>query len=361
MYISPINIDPADPSLPVVAPESYGKKLVDKVGQFYTQGFPEDTKALSEGILSEDEYLALADQIFTERKDLLDYELRRFAKLETGMHFFYFSSLDQNTHMYWRMMDESSPLYTPELAAQYGETILEYYIKVDQVVEKILSTIDINDPRTTFMIMSDHGFGAFNRQVNLNTWLYENGYLALDYKPGRHGSNDGYFKGVNWPRTGVYNVGINCLYINRQDREKNGTVTSGQAKGLIERVTKDLKSLKDPQTGDNAVSRVRIVTDKEHQRHPHAPDLIVGWNNGYRNSWKSILGGFESEVFTDNMDKWSGDHCIDPFFVPATLISNKKPVKQAPCLSDIGPTILNEFGIQQTASMTGTPLFRTKV
>jgi len=357
MYVSPVNIDPANPSLPVVSPERYGEKLVDNVGQFYTQGFPEDTKALSEGILTEDEYLELADQVFTERSDLLDYELSRFARLDTGMHFFYFSSLDQNTHMYWRMMDESNPLYTPELAEKYGQTILRYYIKVDQVVKKVLDTIDTDDPKTTFMIMSDHGFGAFNRQVNLNTWLYENGYLAMDCRPGRHGSRDGYFSGVNWPRTGAYNVGINCIYLNRQGREKDGIVTSGQVKGLLERLAKDLKAMKDPKTGEKAVYRVRIVSRQEHQRHPHAPDLIVGWNNGFRNSWKSILGGFEADVFRDNTDKWSGDHCIDPFFVPATLISNKA-IKRPPSLSDIGPSILQAFGIQPPASMTGKPLFK---
>ena len=357
MYVSPINISPADPSLPVVSPEKYGEKLVENVGHFYTQGFPEDTKALSEGTLSEDEYLDLADQIFAERKALLDYELSRFAKIETGMHFFYFSSLDQNTHMYWRMMDEKSPLYTPELAEKYGQTILSYYIKVDQVVEQVLNTIDINDPNTTFMIMSDHGFGAFNRQVNLNTWLYENGYLAMDAKPGRAGTKDGYFSRVNWSRTGAYNVGINCLYLNKQGREKNGIVTDGQVKGLLEMLAKDLKSLKDPVTGEKAVSRVRIISREEHNKHPHAPDLIIGWNNGYRNSWKSILGGFEADIFKDNMDKWSGDHCIDPFFVPATLISNKKPIKTAPSLSDIGPTILHAFGIKAPAAMTGAPLF----
>ncbi len=357
MYITPLNIDPADPSLPVTSPESYGKQLVEDVGYFYTQGFPEDTKALSEGIFTEDEYLELADQIFHERKKCFDYELARFVKLETGLLFFYFGSLDLNSHMYWRMMDKSSPSYIPELAAKYGQTILSYYMKMDQVVKEIADAIDITDPRLTLIIMSDHGFGPFNRQVNLNTWLFEKSYLAMDYKPGSRDSANGYFNGVNWSRTGVYNVGINCLYLNRQGREKNGIVTGGQAGRLLDMLSKDLKALQDPETGQKAVSRVRIVTDREHRLHPYAPDLIVGWNNGYRNSWKSILGGFEPEVFKDNLDKWSGDHCIDPFFVPATLISNKKVIKKSPDLCDIGPTILTQFGIQPPMEMTGTRLF----
>ena len=85
MYVSPLNIDPSDPALPVVTSKNYGEELVRNVGYFYTQGFPEDTKALSEGVLNEKEYLDLGYQIIEERKKLLDYELRRFRKQDTGM------------------------------------------------------------------------------------------------------------------------------------------------------------------------------------------------------------------------------------------------------------------------------------
>ncbi len=359
MYISPINISPTDPSLPVAYPESYAGKLSREVGMFYTQGFPEDTKALSEGILSEEQYLGLASQIFDERKGLMDYELERFSKLDSGMLFFYFSSLDQNTHMYWRTLDKANPLYCPELAKQYGNTILSYYLRVDEVIKQALDTIDIRDPDTTLIVMSDHGFGSFNRQVNLNTWLYEKGFLALNGRLNQVAGKDGYFPSVNWERTGAYNVGINCLYLNLKGRESRGIVTEGQARSLLKMLCRDLMALRDPQTGEKAISRVRIVPPEEHRRHPHAPDLIIGWNNGYRNSWKSILGSFESDVIKDNTDKWSGDHCIDPVFVPALLMSSRRISKKSPSLCDIGPTILDRFGIQPGSEMSGSPLFQT--
>ncbi|MCP4682530.1 MAG: hypothetical protein GY864_09375 [Desulfobacterales bacterium] len=357
MYVSPINIDPAEPVLPIVSPKDYGKKLAGDVGKFYTQGFPEDTKALSEGIFSDTEYLELAEQIIVERKRLLEHEFGHFNRLDHGMLFFYFSSLDQNSHMFWRAIDHKSPLYDPELGRKFGETLMGFYMEIDHMLGKILQQYDINDPGNALMIMSDHGFCPFRRQVNLNSWLYEKGYLALNST--RNIEDGEFFAQVNWSRTGAYNLGINSIYINQVGREMNGAVARSQAKGLLGQIRSDLLDLRDPATGEKAVSRVRVVPEEEHQRHPDAPDLIVGWNYGYRTSWKSILGGFEVETISDNLDKWSGDHCVDPFLVPAILVTNKQVTKTDPNLCDITATVLNEFNIPLGGDITGRPLYRS--
>ena len=356
MYISPINIDPSDPALPIVSSKKYGKLLTENNGYFYTQGFPEDTKALSEGIFTEDEYLKLADQVFEERKRLLYFELDRFNRLDTGMLFFYFSSIDQNSHMYWRSIDPKHPQYDPELGRRYGETLAGFYHEIDRFLGKALEQNDLNDPNFTLMLMSDHGFCSFRRQVNLNSWLYENGYLALS-SPSAIGQ-EGYFPGVNWKRSGAYNVGINSIYLNLKGREKHGVVLESQASGLRKSIRDELMELIDPQSGERAVANVRIVPDAERARHPHAPDLIVGWNDGYRTSWNSILGEFSQEMFEDNLDKWSGDHCVDPSFVPAIMVSNKAMPKNNPSLWDLAPSILEEFDIEPSQDIEGSSLYK---
>lgn len=355
MYVSPINIDPSNPALPVVTSENYGEELVTNVGHFYTQGLPEDTKALSEGVLNEKEYLDLAYQIIHERRRLLDYELKRFAREDTGMLFFYFSSLDQDTHMYWRTIDPHHPLYDEELYQKYGHTLKELYIVMDKILGEVLGQNDMNDPNLSLMVMSDHGFAPFRRQVNVNTWLFENGYLSLS--DSRNVENKGYFENVNWSRTSAYNVGINSIYLNLKGREKYGTVSESQARQLLKKIRRDLLNLVDAPTGENAVSRVWIVPEEERRLHAHAPDLIVGWNLGYRTSWGSILGGFSREVVSDNLDKWSGDHCIDPNLVPAILFTNKRVTKENPNLCDITATILKEFRIVPENEVEGKPLY----
>ena len=60
LYVSPINIDPENPALPISTPPSYSRDLAKEVGEFYTQGIAEDTKALSDGVLDDKEYLEQA-------------------------------------------------------------------------------------------------------------------------------------------------------------------------------------------------------------------------------------------------------------------------------------------------------------
>jgi predicted AlkP superfamily phosphohydrolase/phosphomutase len=165
------------------------------------------------------------------------------------------------------------------------------------------------------------------------------------------------FSNVNWDRTGAYNLGINCIYLNLRGREKTGIVLKSQAARLLKSLKHELLNLKDPETGKKVVTRVRIIPEEERRRNIHAPDIIVGWNRGYRNSWKSILGGFSNEVFADNLDKWSGDHCIDPTLVPAILASNKTICKDNPNLCDITATILKEFNITPNKDFEGKPLY----
>lgn len=351
IYVSPINIDPADPALPVVSTKEYGEDLVRKVGYFYTQGFPEDTKALSEGILNESEYLDLAHQIIRERINLLDFELKRFTRQETGLLFFYFSSLDQNCHMYYRLVDPAHPLYNPDLARDFGDTIQRLYIAMDGVIGEVMNQYDINDPNNTIIIMSDHGFVSFRRQVNLNNWLYDNEFLGLTNTANIE--NDDYFGNVDWSKTAAYNLGINSIYLNVRDREVTGVVPPYRTKSLVKNISNKLVHLVDSVTGERAVSRVWTVPPQEKKVNPHAPDLIVGWNEGYRTSWNSILGGMSKEIFSDNLDKWSGDHCVDPALVPAILISNRKIKEKRPALHDLTASVLREFNISQPDQMIG--------
>ena len=60
LYASPVNIDPMAPAMPVSSDEDYASRLAKATGRFYTQGMPEDTKALQEGVLTTEEFLAQA-------------------------------------------------------------------------------------------------------------------------------------------------------------------------------------------------------------------------------------------------------------------------------------------------------------
>jgi hypothetical protein len=88
----------------------------------------------------------------------------------------------------------------------------------------------------------------------------------------------------------------------------------------------------------------------------NAPDLLIGYNAGYRVSWDCASGVVAGPVCEDNVKAWSGDHCIDPRLVPGVFFCNRRTTTEDPALIDIAPTALRLFGIDPPAHMDGRPL-----
>jgi hypothetical protein len=88
----------------------------------------------------------------------------------------------------------------------------------------------------------------------------------------------------------------------------------------------------------------------------NAPDLLIGYNTGYRVSWEGATGIVAGPVFEDNTKAWSGDHCVDPRLVPGVFFCNRPIEATDPALVDIAPTALRLFGIEPPSYMDGRPL-----
>jgi predicted AlkP superfamily phosphohydrolase/phosphomutase len=87
------------------------------------------------------------------------------------------------------------------------------------------------------------------------------------------------------------------------------------------------------------------------------PDLIIGYNTGYRCSWPGAAGQVTDTVICENTQVWSGDHCVDPELVPGVLFSNYPFKDETPRIVDIAPTILDLFGVASSTPMQGQSLF----
>jgi predicted AlkP superfamily phosphohydrolase/phosphomutase len=88
----------------------------------------------------------------------------------------------------------------------------------------------------------------------------------------------------------------------------------------------------------------------------NAPDLIVGYQRGYRVSWEAAIGKTTRSVFQPNTKAWSGDHCVDPSLVPGILFCNHRIANENPRLIDVAPTVLSMFGIEVPDYMDGKAL-----
>ncbi len=345
LYVTPVNIDPSDPALPISAPHDYSEEIAGEIGLYYTQGIPEDSKALSEDVLEDGEFIQQTDIVFGEETDMLELELGRFR---SGLLFFYIGRVDQLSHMFWRTMDPKHPAY--ESASGLRAVVENAYVEMDAVLGRVLGVVDEN---TTLIVLSDHGFAPFYRAFNLNTWLAREGYVKLaDDAEGE------FFQNVDWNGTYAYGVGFNGLYLNMKGREAGGIVGEDERDALLGEISEKLLAIKDPGNGKQVITKVYRAEDIYSGPFlKDAPDLVIGYNSGYRASWETVLGSFPRELLRDNTQKWSGDHLIEADLVPGILLSNKKIAAERPTLRDLAPTILGEFGIEKQEGMTGNNIF----
>jgi len=344
LYVTPINIDPENPALPISHPGYYSAYLAKLLGSFATVGLAEDTWALNEGAIDEDAFLEQAYAIHREREAMFFNMLERTRR---GVAACVFDASDRIQHMFYRYLDHRAE-------GKHSGTIERMYERMDELVGR---TFEYVDEETVLFVLSDHGFASFRRGVNLNTWLYENGYLAL--KDGATTAGP-YFHGVDWSRTKAYTLGLAGLYLNIKGREAGGIVEPGkEAEALKRELIEKLSGLPDEERGDVAIRRV-YATNRLY-RGPYleeAPDLIVGYNNGYRISWDGAQGKVTAKVIEDNPKAWSGDHGLDPLLVPGVLFCNRKMDAEDPGIEDLAPTALELFGVGKPAHMEGKPVFR---
>jgi len=207
---------------------------------------------------------------------------------------------------------------------------------------------------TALLIVSDHGYKRFRRCFNVNGWLREQGYLAL--KDDRN-SGGRYFEDVDWTRTRAYSMGFGALFLNLKGREVQGVVDPAQAPALMKELRQKLEALIDPEAGQRPIARVYECADI--YRGPYAresADLLIGYRDGYRSGWGSVIGEVEACAFSDNDNAWTGDHCMDPPSTPGVLLSNWHVLQERCHLCDIAPTVLELFGIRPPDYMDGRAL-----
>ena len=349
LYMTPINIDPDKPALPISHPFTYAVYLSKTQGRYSTLGLAEDTSALNEGVVDEDAFLKQTYLIHEERERMF---FDAIDKTSRGAVVCVFDITDRLQHMFFRHLDENHPANRGRDNTTHRGAIRTLYQQMDDLVGR---TIDRLDDDTVLIVMSDHGFKPFRRGVNLNSWLYKHGFLAL-----KNGGPTGadMFQDVDWSKSKAYAVGFGGIYINQVGREAKGIVEPGEETARTKREIRD---------------RLRQLYDEKEQTHPvrevydssevysgpyvdEAPDLIVGFRPGHRVGWSSVTGGISEDEIEDNVRPWSGDHNFNPPDVPGMLFVNRKITATNPNIMDIGPTVLDLFGVKVPPQCDGGSL-----
>jgi predicted AlkP superfamily phosphohydrolase/phosphomutase len=347
LYVTPINMDPAAPAMQMSEPASFIQDVSQHLGLFYTTGFQEDYSARKDHVFVDDEFLRQANMVLEERLRLFGDAVDNY---DDGLLFFYFSSSDLQSHMFWWNSDKPHPTRSAPEAKKFFQHVQQLYKRLDKLIGDL---VDRYGSRATIIVMSDHGFANFGRQFNLNTWLRNAGYLGPP-------ECTSILKDVNWSKTAAYGLGINGLYLNLKGREREGVIEPGdEREALLTELAGRLEAITD--AGGERVIRKVYRADQVYAGSATAlaPDLIVGYSRGYRASWATCLGEIpkDEDVLLDNESPWSADHCADALEVPGVLFSNRPLRAKHPRLVDLAPSILAEFDLPTPSSMVGKNVF----
>jgi predicted AlkP superfamily phosphohydrolase/phosphomutase len=360
LYLSPVNWHPKNPPAAMSSPPSFAADLYERLGPYRTLGWPEATWPLNEERIDEQTFMDDLDKAFADRAATI---LNRIDARRWDLLVGVIETTDRVQHMMWRLIDPDHPLYDAALASRFGGAIERVYQKADEFVGQVMRRLPQG---TTLMVVSDHGFHSFRYGVNLNTWLVEHGFMALKgQRPGEKklddlfGGGGTFWENVDWPNSKAYAMGLGQIYINLDGREAQGSVSERSYDQVVDALVSELKHFIDPRTGRSIVRNVYKRQDiYSGPFFNDAADLQVGFEEGYRSSWQTALGGTPPQLIEPNLKKWSGDHgSFDYAITPGVLFSSAKLSATEPRIIDIAPTVLKLFGVPIPPDIDGKPLF----
>jgi len=307
-----------------------------------------------------------------------------------------FRNTDEIMSFLWHDLDPSHPLHNPVRAARYGGAILDFHRRMDEVVGELCAAAGEN---THVLIMSDHGMGPLVKDVNLNLWLIDTGFMTLRqpsplvkayqtllrrtgltrenisrrigprrmeqlrqiFPPRFHTAipsvETTLSETVNWSKTRAYSLGwIGQIYINLKGREPEGIVLPGSDyEAVLADLTSALWELEDPETGERVVDA--IWRKEELYTGPYldvAPDLnIIMKGMSYVTQLRREFS--QDTIFALPHDV-TGVHRLDGILIAHGPEIRQGTEIQGAQIIDVAPTILHLMGVPVPEDMDGQVL-----
>ena len=401
LFINTLDLDPEAPPFwqSISQPHEFSKELVETShGTFETYGWACTTMPFKDGEISSE--TLLEDIEFTMKwRERVTYA--QLARGDWELFMSVFSTPDRVQHMMYQYYDEKHPMYDEEEASRevtfFGkqvalkDVIPEIYRQADRIVGRVMD--EFLKPSDTLLLCADHGFQTFRRQVSVNNWLIDNGYMVLNEDATTKQKSG--FKAVDWSKTKAYSVGLGFIYINEigdsnrigdgsamfgngtdsgssnKKRPDLGIVTAEEKPALLKEIQEKLKLARDEEYDVNTVLESYILTEEHSGDYMGiGPDMVLGFAPGYRVAWTTTGGGLRLEedeftnvvsgaTYTDNTSPWSGGHpSVARDHVRGLFFCNRKVTlpENGPNLLHIAPTALELLGVPIPSEMDLAPL-----
>lgn len=187
-------------------PNSLRKKIKQKFGVDKLIGDVE-IETLERVESDSDLFFERVNQITDEMAEISLYLLQ-----EEKWDFFIvvFMGTDRIHHFFWKDIDETHPRYEK---SKYSKLVKDFYIKADKIVNQFLNSVEED---TLVMYISDHGFCPVHKEVVVNNYLEELGFLKI-----RKGK-------IDLERSQAVSYGYGDIWLNVEGREPNGLIKLGK-------------------------------------------------------------------------------------------------------------------------------------
>ncbi|RPJ10751.1 MAG: hypothetical protein EHM36_02920, partial [Deltaproteobacteria bacterium] len=253
-------------------------------------------------------------------------------RVEIGLHFYekeewdffqlHIMETDRMNHFFWDgWKHKESP---------HGEAFYRFYREIDKALGMILKKID---PNSELVILSDHGFCPIEKEINLNTWLKEKGWLRLQ------GETSQELKAIH-PSSRAYSLLPGRIYLLGTDESER--------KRFEEELISSLEGLRDPAGGTRVVQKV--WRKDEIYRGPYrgnGPDLVAVPLRGY-----DLKGSFSGRQLAAESEM-KGMHTDDDAFL---YIRQHRVKREQAEIVDVYPTILSLMDVSLENDLDGVSL-----
>jgi len=288
------------------------------------------------------------DSFFERINQITDQtvEVSQYLFQEEDWDFFMtvFMGTDRIQHFFWRHVDDTHQKYEKN---RFTDLVRNYYIKIDGIVKSFLNSIDED---TLVIVISDHGFCPVHKEIVVNNYLEELGFLKA--KDGK----------IDLRNSRAVSYGYGDIWLNVKGREPHGLINLGEEyEAIRNKIIYKLKKIEiSGEIPWKDVKKRGEIYWGNFLR--HAPDLLIIFNSGWQAArHPETMTTKKSNGYVNSNPRWSGGHdgTHDPLDVPGIIgvlgpgIQSSQEL-QIP-LWDVAPTILNLMGVPIPTDMDGKP------